>query len=113
MARTDQVIVIRGCQSSTEAPPTDVNKRLFSSSVGAHDALIRIHAGKTEDCAKRRKADAQLQQEQLELQRQQLRVQLEEIRLREKKMDQQFLLMCKQLDIERECLEMKKRRKDT
>ncbi|KAE9269954.1 hypothetical protein PR003_g30987 [Phytophthora rubi] len=70
------------------------------NSSNLHDALLRIHQEKLERREKRYKRESELQEEQLQLQKAQLELQREEIRLREKKMDHQFALLSKTLELE-------------
>ncbi|KAE9275478.1 hypothetical protein PF008_g29343 [Phytophthora fragariae] len=84
-----------GKRSLTPAGATTI-----ASASGLHDALLRIHKEKTERREKRHKRDSELQEQLLQLQKEQLELQREEIRLREKKMDQQFALLSKQIELE-------------
>ncbi|KAE9015322.1 hypothetical protein PF011_g7664 [Phytophthora fragariae] len=79
---------------------TPAGATTIASSSNLHDALLRIHQEKLERREKRYKRESELQEEQLQLQKAQLELQREEIRLREKKMDHQFALLSKKLELE-------------
>lgn len=96
-------------QTPPPATKPSAPKRVFSAvhPSNLHDALMQIHQEKSERREKRYKREIELQEEQIALQTMQLQFQKEELRLREKKMDQQFTLLCKKLELERQRFEKK------